>query len=174
MDVAKQRLSTLATGMPTVDNTAINTFAGTVYPNGTLAVLEERNARIKDKHIEVELRESEGETWVRITVAPTKLALAIFAVLLALAGTALMLQSKPLAYAIPLLVFCVYVHFLGYADLRQRIGKLIDPLYFNSPEAIAVAHQKILSLATITNNAFLWVSIITIIGVMAWAVLTIF
>lgn len=170
MPVAKQRLAAIAAGEPVEVNRVINTLSGQVYANGQLAILQSKHARIKDKRIEVELREAAGETWVRITIAPTLQAIAIFALLLALSGTALMLQSRNLGIALPLTVFAVYWHFVGYADLRKRVGLHIDSLYFSSPEALADANKKMLSVMMITNNAFLWLAIISIVAVLAWSI----
>lgn len=173
MEVAKQRLASIAAGEPMHGRDDINTFLGSISSTGTLAVLKDSSSGIKGTYIEVELRESEGEVWVRITLAPSKRALVIFAVLLAMSGTAYMLFIRPLGFALPLLLFSSYIHFISYADTRQDIGKLIDPLYFNSPAAMAVASEKLWSVATIANNASLWVGLISIIGVLLWAILSI-
>ncbi len=167
--VAKQRLASIANAEPMGKDGISNPFKGKLLHNGTVASLTEPARTIKDKYIEVELRESENETWVRITVGPTKTALAIFALLLAIAPLALVLGSQLLGYSIPLLIILPYIHFLGYGNQRQKVGMLIDPLYFNSPAVLAASSKSILSIATFTNNAFMWIGIATAIGVIAWA-----
>ncbi len=171
LNVAKQRLASIANAEPMGKDGITNPFEGKLLLNGTVASLTEPASTIKDKYIEVELRESENETWVRITVGPTITALAIFALLLAIAPLAIVLESQLLGYSIPLMLILPYIHFLGYGNQRQKVGMLIDPLYFNSPAALADSNKSMLWVTTFTNNAFMWIGIATAIGVIAWAAL---
>lgn len=168
----KQLLLEIASGADEVNNTK-NPFSGETDFEKNKAVLNRKISKIGFKKYTVELKESGRQPWCRINVSPTPIAIGVELIFIFLAiGAYSGLPLPPII--IPISIILPYFHFISYAKDIQRIGLMLDPIYFNSP-----IHQSKISgglLSTVNNFLIPYyiLCIVSIIGYLVFAYINLF
>jgi len=127
-----------------------NPYFGSINIENNFVKLTLKNQKIPLKKYSIELRESDKQVWARIKVSPTTTAILIEVGIIALAIAAYSGLSLP-AFVIPISIILPYFHFLSYNKDTQILGQMLDPIYFNSPMALAKTQGGLLS----SMNSFL-------------------